>query len=140
MSGLDPLGRTLFKEIFKNLKNSGKTIFFSTHILQDIESLCESVVVLSRGRLYHQGSVTELLSRGLMGTDIRVAALPTELVAVLENLGCKCHSAENSSWNIFVPLGTNLAACQKLLCEKSVLVELLAPRHQSLENVLYAKN
>lgn len=57
MSGLDPLGRYLIKELIIKLKESGKTIFFSSHILSDIESLCERIAVIHRGKLLYKGDI-----------------------------------------------------------------------------------
>lgn len=57
MSGLDPLGRHLIKELIATLKESGKTIFFSSHILSDIEELCDRIAILHKGRLLYEGGV-----------------------------------------------------------------------------------
>ncbi len=62
MSGLDPLGRRLVADLILNMKNNGQTVFFSSHILSDIEKLCDRVGVLNRGRLLYCGSVGELVS------------------------------------------------------------------------------
>ena len=50
MSGLDPLGRLLFRNIISDLGKQGKTLFFSTHILDDIENICSNIIVLSKGK------------------------------------------------------------------------------------------
>ena len=51
MSGLDPLGRHEVRELIQSLKDEGKTIFFSTHILSDAEALCDRVGVIHKGEL-----------------------------------------------------------------------------------------
>jgi len=51
MSGLDPVGRALVKNIIKGLKQQGKTVFFSTHITADVEEICDRVGVIVKGRL-----------------------------------------------------------------------------------------
>jgi len=61
MSGMDPLGRRLFRELFKDLAEQGTTIFFSTHIVEDIEALCDNIVVLSKGKLRLSGTVEEIV-------------------------------------------------------------------------------
>jgi ABC-2 type transport system ATP-binding protein len=61
MSGMDPLGRRLFRNLFKDLAEQGTTIFFSTHIVEDIETLCDKIVVLSKGKLRLQGTVEEIV-------------------------------------------------------------------------------
>lgn len=61
LSGLDPIGRRDFKEIFKELHEKGTTIFFSSHIVSDVEELCNKVVFLEKGKLIYNGSVAELI-------------------------------------------------------------------------------
>ena len=61
MSGLDPLGRELVARLFRELQRKGKTIFFSTHILPDIEALCDRVGILVDGRLKYTGPVADTL-------------------------------------------------------------------------------
>jgi ABC-2 type transport system ATP-binding protein len=62
MSGLDPMGRRDVRDLIQELKNQGKTIFFSTHILSDAEALCDRVAVINRGQLKGVGAVAELTS------------------------------------------------------------------------------
>src|SRR5262249_1057675 len=62
MSGLDPLGRHEVRELIQSLKDKGKTIFFSTHILSDAESLCDRVAVIHKGELRGIGVVNDLRS------------------------------------------------------------------------------
>jgi ABC-2 type transport system ATP-binding protein len=62
MSGLDPIGRKQVRDIILGLKEKGKTIFFSTHILPDVEVICDRVGILVKGELRAMGTVGELLS------------------------------------------------------------------------------
>jgi len=61
MSGLDPLGRYQMREIILSLKAQGKTIFFNSHVLSDVEMICDRVAILARGELLCVGSLNELL-------------------------------------------------------------------------------
>jgi ABC-2 type transport system ATP-binding protein len=63
MSGLDPVGRREMRDIIQSLKDEGKTVFFSTHILSDAETLCDRVAVLNKGALRGVGVVAELAAR-----------------------------------------------------------------------------
>ncbi|MSO19804.1 MAG: ABC transporter ATP-binding protein [Acidobacteria bacterium] len=63
MSGLDPVGRRDVRNLILHLKQQGKTIFFSTHILSDAEALCDRVAILGRGKLVGVGRIADLLRR-----------------------------------------------------------------------------
>jgi ABC-2 type transport system ATP-binding protein len=60
MSGLDPVGRREVRDLIQSLKDEGKTIFFSTHILSDAETLCDRVAILNHGEVRGMGVVAEL--------------------------------------------------------------------------------
>ncbi|MDB9454724.1 ABC transporter ATP-binding protein [Dolichospermum circinale] len=61
MSGLDPLGRYQMREIILFLKASGKTIFFNSHLLNEVEKICDRVAILAQGELICSGSLNQLL-------------------------------------------------------------------------------
>lgn len=61
MSGLDPLGRYQIREIIISLKEQGKTIFFNSHVLSDVELICDRVAILAQGELICMGSLQDLL-------------------------------------------------------------------------------
>lgn len=61
MSGLDPVGRREIRELIAGLRQSGKTVFMSSHILSDIEALCDNVAILRAGKLVATGRLDELL-------------------------------------------------------------------------------
>jgi len=63
MSGLDPMGRREVRDLMVQLKQEGKTVFFSTHILADAEALCDRVAVLHQGELRGIGTVADLTSK-----------------------------------------------------------------------------
>ena len=60
MSGLDPVGRREFRDIIASLNTEGKTVFMCSHILSDIEVLCDSIAILKGGKLAHAGTLDEL--------------------------------------------------------------------------------
>src|ERR687885_1825682 len=61
MSGLDPMGRYQIREIILSLKAQGKTIFFNSHILSDVEKICDRIAILADGELICSGAIDELL-------------------------------------------------------------------------------
>ena len=73
MSGLDPIGRALVKQIMLELKKRGKTVFFSTHVTADVEAVCDRVAVIVLGRLRVIKPVREVLQGGIEGYEIHVS-------------------------------------------------------------------
>ena len=63
MSGLDPLGRYQVREIILSLKEQGKTIFFNSHVLTDVEQICDRIAILARGEILCVGSLEQILGR-----------------------------------------------------------------------------
>lgn len=71
MSGLDPLGRVLVKEIILELKARGKAVFFSSHITSDMESVCDRVGIITKGELRSVASIDTIMSEGIMGYSVQ---------------------------------------------------------------------
>jgi ABC-2 type transport system ATP-binding protein len=63
LSGLDPVGRRDFKKILVELNQSGVTIFFSSHIVSDVEEICNKVVFIEKGKLVYEGNLDSLLEK-----------------------------------------------------------------------------
>jgi ABC-2 type transport system ATP-binding protein len=76
MSGLDPLGRRHVRQLMLRLRDRGCTVFFSSHILSDAESLCSRVGILAQGRLVASGRLSDILAFELRGWELVVANLP----------------------------------------------------------------
>ncbi len=76
MSGLDPVGRRMVRDIIGGLKGAGKTVLFSTHILPDAESLCDRVAVLKGGRLLSVGRLDEILRIDVSHVELLVTGIP----------------------------------------------------------------
>jgi len=72
MSGLDPLGRAMVKNLIKELKQQGKTVFFSTHITADVEAVCDRVGVIVSGELRAVDKVENILEKGIDGYNVYV--------------------------------------------------------------------
>jgi ABC-2 type transport system ATP-binding protein len=64
MSGLDPIGRALVKNVIRDLKSKGKCVFFSTHITDDVEAVCDRVGIISKGGIKAVEKVDSILSKG----------------------------------------------------------------------------
>ena len=75
MSGLDPIGRRDVRSLILRLRDEGRTVFFSSHILSDAETLCSRVAVLARGRLVATGALSEMLAFQARGWEVVVEGL-----------------------------------------------------------------
>ncbi|MBM4133198.1 MAG: ABC transporter ATP-binding protein [Nitrospira sp.] len=64
MSGLDPVGRKQVRDLILSLRDQGKTVFFSTHIIPDVEMICDRVAIVVKGKLLAEGRVDELVNPG----------------------------------------------------------------------------
>ena len=71
MSGLDPDGRILIKDIIREERARGRSIFFSSHLLNDMDELCDNLVVIDGGRLIFQGPLTEFTRDGKVEESFR---------------------------------------------------------------------
>jgi ABC-2 type transport system ATP-binding protein len=87
MSGLDPIGRRQVRDLILELRDSGKTVFFSSHILSDVEALCDEVAILNRGRLVETGRLADILGRRAGQLEIVVTGLSEDAVRQLETEG-----------------------------------------------------
>jgi len=90
MSGLDPIGRKEVRDLILRLKESGKTVLFSSHILHDAEVLCDRVAMIMKGCLVACGKVTDLLDQGANHqVELVVDGLTPEGLEHLRPLACK---------------------------------------------------
>ncbi|HEU4390760.1 MAG TPA: ABC transporter ATP-binding protein, partial [Blastocatellia bacterium] len=80
MSGLDPIGRREVRDLLLSLRGQGKTVFFSSHILSDVETLCDRAAILMRGKLFRCGSVPELT--GSQQPSIEIVAIGADREAL----------------------------------------------------------
>ena len=133
LSGLDPIGRKEIRDIIVDLRNRGKTIFFSSHILADIEMICDEVAIINKGVIQAAGSLSDLLNPDRMTAEITWrgggAALPAQLAAMgaqVDDLG--------QVWRAVVdaPRTTEIvAAC----IEAGAAIDGVVPKRDSLEDL-----
>ena len=86
MSGLDPVGRREVRDLIASLRQEGKTVFMCSHILSDIEVLCDRVAILKRGRLAHVGALDELRRRAGESDFVEIVATATDAETLSRHL------------------------------------------------------
>jgi ABC-2 type transport system ATP-binding protein len=80
MSGLDPLGRRDVRALILELRDQGRTVFFSSHILSDAETLCSRVAIVAAGRLAVAGRLSEILAFQVRGWELVMADVGPEVL------------------------------------------------------------
>jgi len=103
MSGLDPIGRRMVRELILGLRDRGATVFFSSHILADAEAVCSRVAILSGGRMVSSGRLTELLAFGVKGWEIVVDRVGGSAMPRVEALHAKVTRIADARYAIELP-------------------------------------
>jgi len=138
MSGLDPIGRREIRELIADLREKGTTVFMSTHILSDIEALCDNVAILRRGRLAATGKLDDLLSEAgeRQSFEINVKGVSAEeLKAEIDQIAGAEIFSKPSGANIHVPEETDIDKILKITREKGGKLVSVQPVRQSLEEL-----
>jgi ABC-2 type transport system ATP-binding protein len=129
MSGLDPLGRRLVRDIILDLKAAGKTVIFSTHILSDAEALCDEVAVLREGAVLRVGQLGDILKIDVSHMELLVANVDA---AVLEGEARLCQPV-GDRLRLEVPTAA-MGACIASVERAGGRVLSVQPIRQSLED------
>jgi ABC-2 type transport system ATP-binding protein len=133
MSGLDPIGRRLVRNVILDLKKAGKTVVFSTHILSDAETLCDRVAVLKTGRLLDVGPLATILRLDVNHIEVLVAGIPAGQMG-LE--GVRARQALGERWRLEVDEGS-LGSVVRSVEEGGGHILSVQPIRQSLEDYFF---
>jgi ABC-2 type transport system ATP-binding protein len=95
MSGLDPLGRMDVRRIITSLKAKGVTVFFSSHVLPDVEALCDRIAILNKGTLQETGTLDEILKVGIEGYEVILSGLHGEALDKIRGMCDEIGSMED---------------------------------------------
>lgn len=129
MSGLDPIGRALVKDIIRRLKDRGKTIFFSTHITADVEAVCDRVGVIVNGRLRVVESVEHIMQSGIEGYFVQVEGYTPDVDATRYHLAL----SKNQLYEGYIPKESFNAFMQEVI-HTGAKVEMIETRRKDLES------
>lgn len=143
MSGLDPIGRREIRELIADLREKGTTVFMSTHILSDIEALCDRVAIMRKGKLSATGNLDELLTQSgeMQSFEINVKGASADVLQnAVSAISGAVVTAKTNGANIEV---TNETDVEKVLQEmKKIGGKLVSvqPVKQSLEQLFVEQN
>jgi ABC-2 type transport system ATP-binding protein len=134
-AGLDPISNKEIRDILLRLKEAGVTIFINSHLLSEIEMMCDRVAILHRGHLVKMGTKKELTNKGEL-VDIRVEGINERLLEQLR--GVSAHVQLEGNRIILTPKDTKtVAAIPEMVIHHGGKLLSLTSRTESLEDIFY---
>jgi ABC-2 type transport system ATP-binding protein len=136
-NGLDPPGMREIRELLRRLADDGVTVFVSSHLLFEVEAMCDRVGVLAGGRLIAEGTPAELRAPGeLLRIEVDDTTRASEVLARFR--GLEVESEVNGSLRVTLADGLDPAEVNRMLVGAGVAVRALVPERRSLEEVFMA--
>lgn len=137
--GLDPPGRAQVRQILLRLKGAGKTIFLNSHLLQEVEMVCDRVAILDRGVLKGVGTTEQLVPRSIDGVELRLELLAGEQVvrgALPAGMECHVEAASSAGCRVHLRLRDqgDVDRCVDALRLQQISIVSLGRRKVSLED------
>ena len=134
MSGLDPVGRKEVRDLMLEERGRGRTIFFSTHILSDVETLCDRVTILRKGVVVVSGALRDLVRREVQRTDVVVSDASADFEEACRAEG---HAVQRVAQRLVVGVEGQAEVTElirRALDAGLTVVEVL-PRHETFEDL-----
>lgn len=135
LSGMDPRGRRKIKKIFKELNDSGKTIFFSSHITNDIEEICNELVVIDAGIVKKQGEMQEIL--GVETSNIYYLKVTGKADISQDKIISK---KESGALTVFELPSKNIKLVLDEVTQKDIKLISLKKKRANLEDIVFENN
>ncbi len=132
-SALDPIGRREVREILISLRDQGKTVFLNSHLLSEVEMICNRVAIINQGMIIADGTLEELLTGGIE-VDIRAEGINYEIRRGLETIG-RIVSSKNSRIRVAVERVDDIPKLAQILISKGGRLYELTINHHSLEDL-----
>ncbi len=137
MSGLDPVGRREVRDLIASLRQSGKTVFMCSHILSDIEVLCDRVAILKQGKLSQVGHLDELRQREDGSSQVEVLVTGIDPASLQRHLNAKSVDISATANGVRIELADESDVDEVLLAVRKAGGKLISvqPLRQSLEEL-----
>lgn|SRR5574341_386460 len=133
-SGLDPFGRLLVRDVIREVRGAGTTVFLNSHLLGEVEVTCDRVAFIQHGRVVRAGSMAEL-SAGLVRVQIRLDAVTSDLLRDLAGWGKEVEQIGEREVALTLADESRLPALNAWLVGQGVKVYALSPHSFSLEEL-----
>lgn len=137
MSGLDPHGRKEMRELIVRLAGGDRTVFFSTHVIPDVEAICDQIAVIRQGRLVGCGPIGRFLAQGPLQTEIGFAGAGEEVLGTVD--GILSRRTMPDGIRITVSGQAAVAAALSRLLEARARILWVTPLRPSLESLFEVK-
>ena len=134
MSGLDPLGRKDVRSLILELRDQGRTVFFSSHILADAEAMCSRVGVVAGGRLAAAGRLTDILAFQVRGWELVIDNLQREVLDRIAPQLTKSTEISPGRYALDLPLDVSPERLLSELTATSAVLVSLNPLRDTLED------
>ena len=132
--GVDPIGRKEIRDILLDLKGQGKTIFLNSHLLSEVELVCDRVAILNKGKVVTEGSVDDLTSLGNVWS-FSFESAPEHLQQLLADKGFQIRYGKNHELLLDVPDAAALNGAIDLMRTEGALITAIVPQRLSLEEM-----
>jgi len=133
-SGLDPLGAMQIREVIVRIRDQGKTVFLCSHLLKEMEPLCDNIAILNRGRVVMSGTVDELLAGPQGMYTLRAHTVPEGVVEALRAMATEVKTWDSEIEATFADQKLAAQALDAIVAAGGTVREL-SPFRRSLEEV-----
>lgn len=133
MSGLDPMGRRMIRDLILQARDEGKTVFFSSHVLSDVEQISDRIGMLVDGLLRSVGSIDEILAKRVSMIEVIVKDIPDFVVQEIEQMSIRSRVTEQGIQFCFSKLEQANDVARKIHAYDGTLVEF-TPIKETLED------
>lgn len=140
MSGLDPVGRREVRELIREQRDQGKTVFFSSHILSDVEAIADRVAIVARGKIEALGVPSELVSSAVRSIDVVFRATGVEESAVAAIVSsAQSHRIRSGEVMLTLAGDADLDATLEQARKAGGKIISVTPHHETLEDLFLRK-
>jgi ABC-2 type transport system ATP-binding protein len=138
MSGLDPVGRKEVRDLIVEEARANKTVFFSSHILSDVEMLCDAVCILRKGEVVVSGTIDELVDKDVRSSEVTFAEAPADFA---ERIAAVSGRVERVGTTLVADVNGDEAMREVLsrAIEAGVRIEAITPKRETLEDIFVRK-
>ena len=138
VSGLDPVGQRDMRDLLRELKTDGTSIFLNSHLLADVEAICDRVAIINQGRILKVGAPAELFDKKKV-LEVHVDQASEELLRRLQEIALDIQHEESDSNRLLIEIARDEQAADiaDIVHACGARLYALAPRHLSLEQIFF---